>query len=219
MFTRCLMVGTGRVSMMQSRFALMAPATRGFRSNFKNPYMHDPTPMSQEQRGEQTAMPVWDRVFDHKKYMEHEGPLKLSTGYSFVDVEPFPRMKLMKLYYLILQEVQNLPDEYGYKYYAREQTRYRMKVVDENMSIRQIEETIASGIVEELIFAAHNEIKLLRIMQKWRPWEMYNKDADEAKEQLLNMASFRHDNPFNVVHENYDAQRFDRKPRAKPNQQ
>ncbi len=136
MFTRCLMVGTGRVSLMQSRFALMAPATRGFRSNFKNPYMHDPTPMSQEQSREQTAMPVWDRVFDHRKYMEHEGPLKLSTGYSFVDVEPFPRMKLMKLYYLILQEVQNLPDEYGYKYYAREQTRYRMKVVDENMSIR-----------------------------------------------------------------------------------
>ena len=164
-------------------------------------------------------MPVWDRVFDHKKYMEHEGPLKLSTGFSFMDVEPFPRMKLMKLYYMILQEVQQLPDEYGYKYYCREITRYRMKVVDENMSIRKIEEIIASGLVEELIFAAHNEVKLLRIMQKWRPWEMYNKNADEAKEQLLNMASFRHDNPFNVVHENYDAQRFDRTPRQKPNQQ
>ena len=164
-------------------------------------------------------MPVWDRVFDHKKYMEHEGPLKLSTGFAFMDVEPFPRMKLMKLYYLILQEVQNLPDEYGYKYYAREQTRFRMKVVDENMSVRAIEEKIAGGIVEELIFAAHNEVKLLRIMQKWRPWEMYGIESDKAKEQLLNMASFRHENPFNVVHETYDAERFDRKPRAKPNNQ
>ncbi len=50
MFTRCLMVGTGRVSLMQSRFSILAPATRSFRSNFKNPYMSDPTPMSQEQR-------------------------------------------------------------------------------------------------------------------------------------------------------------------------
>ena len=56
-------------------------------------------------------------------------------------------------------------------------------------------------------------------MQKWRPWEMYMQDADVDKEQLLNMASFRHDNPFNVVHENYDAQRYDRKPRRKPEQQ
>ena len=127
-------------------------------------------------------------------------------------------MKLMKLYYLILQEVQKLPDEYGYKYYCREMTRYRMKVVDENENVRDIEAKIAMGIAEELIYAAHNEIKLLRIMHKWRPWEMYNKDAEEDKEHLLNMASFRIDNPFDVVHENYEAQRFDRKPRAKPQQ-
>ena len=194
-------------------------SARSFRSDFKNPYMYDPTPMSTEERDQQMAKPVWDRVFDHKRYMEHEGPLKLSTGLAFLDVEPFPRMKLMKLYYLILQEVADLPDEYGYKFYAREQTRWRMKVVDENMSIRAIEEKIAGGLVEELIVGAHNEVKLLRIMQKWRPWEMYNKNADEAKEQLLNMASFRHDNPFNVVHETYDDERHDRKPRQKPMQQ
>ena len=52
-------------------------------------------------------------------------------------------------------------------------TRYRMKVVDENENVRDIESKIAQGIAEELIFAAHNEIKLLRIMHKWRPWEMY----------------------------------------------
>ena len=80
----------------------MMPSVRGFRSDFKNPYMHDPTPMSQQERDEQSAVPVWDRVFDHKKYMHHSGPLKLSTGFAFLDVEPFPRMKLMKLYYLIL---------------------------------------------------------------------------------------------------------------------
>ena len=68
-----------------------------------------------------------------------------------VDVEPFPRMKLMKLYYLILQEVNDLPEEYGYKYYVREQTRWRMKIVDETESVRAIEEKIAYGMVEELI--------------------------------------------------------------------
>ena len=94
-----------------------------------------------------------------------------------------------------------------------------MKIVDENNSIRAIEEKIASGLAEQLINQAHNELKLLRIMQKWRPWEMYLQDADQAKEHLLNIASFRHDNPFNVVHETYDSERYDRKPRSKPEAQ
>merc|ERR1712032_873662 len=97
--------------------------------------------------------------------------LKLGTGIAYLDVEPFPRMKLMKLYYLALEEIKNLPDEYTYKFMSRELTKYRMKIVDENRSIREIENKIASGIVEELIYQAHNEIKLLRIMTKWRPWE------------------------------------------------
>ena len=84
--------------------------------------------------------------------MKHEGPLKLSTGIAFMDVEPFPRMKLMKLYYLALQELKDLPDNYGYKFLSQEMTRYRMKVVDEFLSIRAIEDKIAGGLIEELIF-------------------------------------------------------------------
>lgn len=40
-----------------------------------------------------------------------------------------------------------------------------MKVVDENLSIKEIEKRIGHGIVEELILQAHNEIKLIRIMK------------------------------------------------------
>lgn len=50
-------------------------------------------------------------------------------------------------------------------------TRYRMKVVDENLSIRKIEEKIAAGIVEELIIQAHHEVKLLKLVRVWKPWE------------------------------------------------
>lgn len=37
----------------------------------------------------------------------------MSTGIAYMDVEPFPRMKLMKLYYLTLEELKDLPDKYG----------------------------------------------------------------------------------------------------------
>ena len=46
-----------------------------------------------------------------------------------------------------------------------------MSVVDENLSIRAIEDKIASGLAEELIFQAHNEIKLLKLMKSWKTWE------------------------------------------------
>ena len=55
-----------------------------------------------------------------------------------------------------------------------------MKVVDETKSIRQIEEKIAYGMVEELIMAAHNELKLIRIMKHWSPWEqLFSEDVDK----------------------------------------
>lgn len=50
---------------------------RLFRSDFKNPYKHDPTQLTDGERVSQESLPVWDRVFDFKKYMEHEGPLKV----------------------------------------------------------------------------------------------------------------------------------------------
>ena len=58
----------------------------------------------------------------------------------------------MKLYYLALQELKDLPDDYGYKFLSQEMTRFRMGVVDENLSVRAIEDKIASGLAEELIF-------------------------------------------------------------------
>ncbi|TNV75801.1 hypothetical protein FGO68_gene924 [Halteria grandinella] len=138
--------------------------------------------------------------------MDHEGPLKLSTGIAHLDVEPFPRMKLMKLYYLTLEEIKDLPDKYGYKFLSQELTRFRMKTVDETRSIRQIEEKVASGLIEELIYQAHNELKLIRIMKSWKPWEHIFSEVQE-KEELLNMMNIRNDNPFPAKGENYDMAR------------
>ncbi len=154
-----------------SKLLFVQAPVRHFRSDFVNPYIHSEVKLTETERSTQENLPVWERTFDFKKYMEHDGPLKLSTGIAHLDVEPFPRMKLMKLYYLTLEELKDLPDKYGYKFLSQELTRFRMKVVDENRSIRAIEEKVAAGMVEELIYQAHNELKLIRIMKSWKPWE------------------------------------------------
>lgn len=56
---------------------LVVQPTRSFRSDYNNPYRYDPTPISEYEREKQQELPVWDRVFDFKKYMDHEGPLKV----------------------------------------------------------------------------------------------------------------------------------------------
>lgn len=113
-------------------------------------------------------------------------------------------MKLMKLYYLCLQELKDIPDDYGYKFLSQEMTRFRMTVVDETMSIRAIEEKIASGLIEELIHQAHNEIKLLKIMKSWKPWETIGTRDFEGKEELQNMLNFTRANPFPATNERFE---------------
>ena len=128
-------------------------------------------------------------------------------------------MKLMKLYYLILDEINKLPEQYTYRLLSRETTRFRMKVVDENESIRDIEAKIAHGMIEELIMQAHNEIKLLRIMGTWRPWENPHWfDGKDQEEDLVDLSNFSATNPFPMHFENYSAMRHDPTPRSKPAQ-
>lgn len=88
-------------------------------------------------------------------------------------------------------------------------------MVDETLSIREIENKISAGLVEELIFQAHNEIKLLRIMKKWQPWKEFAEQGDAMKEVLHNFANFRHDNPFPNAQEHYDNERHDKAKRDK----
>ena len=84
-----------------------------------------------------------------------------------------------------------------------------MKVVDENRSIRHIEEKVSAGLIEELIYQAHNELKLVRIMKSWKPWEYIFSEINE-KEALVNMMNIRNDNPFPTPSETFENARVNR---------
>ena len=92
---------------------LFPASVRSFRSRRPNIYTTSNVVLTDKEREEQKSLPVWDRVFDHRKYIVHEGPLKMATGLALVDVEPFPRLKLMKLYYLTLEEMKSIPDVFS----------------------------------------------------------------------------------------------------------
>lgn len=84
-----------------------------------------------------------------------------------------------------------------------------MKVVDETKSIRTIEEKVAGGLIEELIYQAHNELKLIRLMKSWKPWEYLKSEVDD-KEFQTQLMNIRIDNPFPGMSERYDDMRHNR---------
>ena len=50
--------------------------------DYVNPYIHSPIKLSEQERTSQESVSVWDRAFDFKKYMEHDGPLKVTNFYN-----------------------------------------------------------------------------------------------------------------------------------------
>ena len=76
-------------------------------------------------------------------YLKHIYPsylLKYATGYALLDVEPFPRSKIMKLSYIILDKLKEIPEKALYRVYTEEKIKYIMKLTDEIEDIRTLEE-------------------------------------------------------------------------------
>ena len=164
------------------------------------------TEVPTEEKEKDKTLNVWDRKYDQEKYMKNEGPLKETTHMVGLDVEPFPRMKLMKLSYMVLNELKGIPEDYYYKPFSEEVTKHRMKVVDENENIGKIEEIINAGCIEFLIHQAHNELKLLRTMKKLKIWDLEKMD-DESEDgktvkKMIESASFHV--PITMNNERFD---------------
>ena len=78
-----------------------------------------------------------------------------------------------------------------------------MKIVDENLSIRAIEDKIAGGMVEELILQAHNELRLLKIIGNWQPWDHF--DLHSNPKEFYNQATnFKFSHPWQDTFENWE---------------
>ena len=73
-----------------------------------------------------------------------------------------------------------------------EQTKFRMKVVDEHESIREIEETLKSGIIEVQILHAHNLVKLVRILKEWQPWNRRSEHKDPGSDTDIDLQAIFH---------------------------
>jgi hypothetical protein len=78
-------------------------------------------------------------------------------------VDPYPRRKLKELYMYTLEYLKQLPEDFNYRLLVEEMTRFRLKVVEDNRDITEIERTIGFGLVDDLILQARSELTLMEI--------------------------------------------------------
>ena len=64
-------------------------------------------------------------------------------------------------------------------------------------------------MIEELIVQAHNELKLIRIMKNWKPWEFIYGEVED-KEFMVNLLNVKPDNPFPTTFETFENLRNNR---------
>ena len=82
-----------------------------------------------------------------------------------------PREKLMAACENILTEVQGIPEDATYRQNVEAIYKYRLQVCKDQTDIKQIEETVGLGHIEELLSMANDELSLIPKYVNGRMWE------------------------------------------------
>ncbi|KAJ3274195.1 hypothetical protein HK104_004142 [Borealophlyctis nickersoniae] len=98
--------------------------------------------------------------------------LKATTNLHGLPVHPEPIPHLTSLYRRIIHHISRLPSDSIYAQSANAVARARLDIVEKHKpEIKTIEELINAGEIEELIEQAEDELNLIPIMEKYKPWE------------------------------------------------
>jgi NADH dehydrogenase (ubiquinone) 1 alpha subcomplex subunit 5 len=118
------------------------------------------------------------------------------VGYD--PIEPFDKAKglLVGLYQNILSELEQIPPTAGYRQIVEATTKHRLQIVQAESTYEGIETKIGTGLVEELVEQAQDELKLIGKVAEWKPWELpagsagpqVIGNAEAAKQAMAEMA-------------------------------
>ena len=177
---------------------------RYYSGKIPSPYQPQWT-LTTEEEVANSKLPVQERVLDFKKYMQHKGELKYSTGIYMRDIEPFPRLKIMMMCHVILDLLKEFDDSFLYKHISRENCIYIMQVVDENEVLVHIENAlIFYENMENLIIKLDDEVTLLRAFLKDEAYKNTNlDDSGKITSSIFNILTTK-DMAEETIHKKYE---------------
>lgn len=185
------------------------PDNRYYGGKTPSPYQPQFT-LTPEEEEANKQLPVQERVLDFKKYMHHKGELKYSTGAFMVDVEPFPRLKIMMLCHVIMQLLKEFDSKFLYRHIMFEHIKFIMEIVDQNEVLVNIENALVRfENMENLIIKLDDEVTLLRFFLHDNHYKLMMNTSNESPypEMFFNSGVFdivTHEKGENVSHRKHE---------------
>ncbi|XP_028405686.1 NADH dehydrogenase [ubiquinone] 1 alpha subcomplex subunit 5-like [Dendronephthya gigantea] len=97
--------------------------------------------------------------------------LKKTTGLTGLAVSKNPRETLISVYNKTLDVLSTMPSTAVYRTSTENLTKQRIKLVEMEGNIEELEKKIGCGQIEEVIEQANDELSLAEKMREWQPWE------------------------------------------------
>jgi len=87
----------------------------------------------------------------------------------------------MKLCYILMDRLKEIPEEAMFRLYTEEKLKYIMRQTDETEDIRTLEETFGHESIEMFIQCLHQELTLIDHMKVVEPWIARDENVDLYK--------------------------------------
>jgi len=96
---------------------------------------------------------------------------KTTTELFGLAVHPNPRHHLLNTYKKTLESLTQIPPTAVYRQATEALTQHRLSIVESIEDVKEIESKIGAGVIEEVIWQAEDELKLLDKVKEWKIWE------------------------------------------------
>lgn len=114
------------------------------------------------------------------RYLSNAVQRYAATGITGLKPVQHPRPILLEKYNATLSVLSQMPASSIYRKATEALTKQRIAIVESTEDVNEIEQQIGSGLAEELIHAAQDELSLAENMIKWKPWESLEETAPEV---------------------------------------
>lgn len=97
-----------------------------------------------------------------------------------VQIEPFPRARIMKIAYNVLEQVRiGIPEDYMGRILIEEKFKWIMEIVDKEDDVQKIEEFFGRVPIELFTRNLADTLQVIEVWRKIKPWNMSEEDKEE----------------------------------------
>jgi hypothetical protein len=128
------------------------------------------------------AQPSFDPYsVDPEQYRDLHLKVKYSSGYAGIQIEPFPRLKIMEIGRFLLHNVaQGIPEDALQRIYIEEYVKHVMELTHNTPNILELQTRLATDCIELFIEQFSEYMKIIDLLREERIWEDQPVDPEEA---------------------------------------